>query len=167
MPYSAKNGRDSQTRLQILQNRFPPLTSIEKFFVGAFLLSGLLFLIANNRHSMTKTQSTIVLCCAWLMSCVVGYWMWHEPGPMLQSVLFYYLFGGYRIQFPRVVLLSVRVLGLVGFAGSMLAFPITLMPSRFNQGIALLVILVVDIAVCVWALRKRRDLNVIVDSRQA
>jgi hypothetical protein len=149
---------ENQTRpsrnFGVVRHSFPQLTQTEKAFVGAFVFSGLVAAIVLRPAMHRPDEYAIGGLCAYIMGPTLCYWMWHEPGAVLQLLLF--RFRGWQVKWPPVVLMLIRGFGIVNFIGCLLSFPLVFLPASWtNNLLGELVVLVLTAIISVRALRKR------------
>jgi hypothetical protein len=138
----------------VIRHTFPELTPTEKKFVAAFVFCGLVAAIVVQRHPMGRPENVIFGLCAYVMGPVLCYWMRREPDAFLQLFLFPYT--GWRIKWPRIVLMGVRGFGIVSFFGCLASFPLFFLPASWaNTPLGELIILGLAVIVSMRALRKR------------
>jgi hypothetical protein len=138
----------------VIRHTFPELTPAEKNFVAAFVFCGLVAAIVGQHRPMGGPENVILGLCAYAMGPVLCYWMRHEPDAFLQLFLFPYT--GWRIAWPRIVLLCVRGFGIVSFFGCLAAFPLVFLPASWVRSpLCELIILALSVIVSARALGKR------------
>lgn len=151
----------------IVQHTFPEMTGTEKRFVWAFIASGcILLLLLRDSVKQSTVQGQLALC-AGIMGGTLAYWMRQEPAAVLDLLVFPYTggrlwFGRPQVRWPRWVLASVRVFGVVSFFGAVSGVGALSLPQNWTSngpnapGLKGLILLAIEVGFCFYVLRERK-----------
>ena len=140
----------------ILKHKFPEMTWTEKAFLVAFVLCGGIVMLAARGARMSDTDLAVAAPFMGTMSCVMGYWMRHEPEACLQFIVFPFL--ALRVRWPRSLVRLVRWTGVFIFFNGIFAPLCVVLPHSWLQNLLVVpILLTIALAATAALVRKPRN----------